>query len=64
MAGGKLKAEVDVDDVNGRLAAGIETCRAVIANYKSLLKERDVELLRGAGERPAGTLSGTVSPRE
>lgn len=57
MADEKLKAEVDVDDVNGRLAAGLETCRAMIANYKSLLKERDVEVLRGDGERPAGTCS-------
>jgi hypothetical protein len=55
VAGEKLNAEVDVDDVSGRLAAGLETCRAVIANYQSLLSERDGEAMRGDRERGAQT---------
>jgi hypothetical protein len=63
VAGEKLKAEVDVNDVNGRLAAGLETCRAVIANYKSLLSERDGERWRGDDQHRAETVSGQSPPR-
>jgi hypothetical protein len=33
----KKLSETHIDHVNERLTAGIETCRSVVANYKSLL---------------------------
>ena len=36
MSGEKLP-DAELDDVNERLAAGLETCRSIVANYKSLI---------------------------
>ena len=36
MSGEKLP-DAELNDVNERLAAGLETCRSIVANYKSLI---------------------------
>lgn len=33
----KPNSEADLGELNDKLAAGIETCRSVIANYRSFL---------------------------
>jgi hypothetical protein len=33
--------EADLDEVNARLTDGLQTCRSVVANYKSLLTTND-----------------------
>jgi hypothetical protein len=37
VSGENSASETHIDDVNERLSAGIETCRSVVANYRSLL---------------------------
>jgi hypothetical protein len=37
MSGEKPSSEIHTDELNERLNAGIETCRSVVANYRSLL---------------------------
>ena len=39
VSGSDPSSRPDVGDVNERLRDGIETCRSVIANYRSLLTE-------------------------
>lgn len=41
MPGEKL-ADTELGDVNERLAAGLETCRSIVANYKSLIAGEDM----------------------
>jgi hypothetical protein len=37
VSGQNSNSETQIDDLNERLSAGLETCRSVVANYKSLL---------------------------
>ena len=37
MGGEKLHSEADLGELSEELKGGIETCRSVIANYRSLL---------------------------
>lgn len=39
MSGEKLPPESDLNELSEQLQGGIETCRSVIANYRSLLIE-------------------------
>ena len=42
MSGNELpRDEADLDEVNTRLTDGLQTCRSVVANYKSLLTAND-----------------------
>ena len=44
MSDEKESAQPELHEVSDRLAAGLETCRSVVANYKSLLQaEQPVE---------------------
>ena len=38
MSDEKESAQPELHEVSDRLAAGLETCRSVVANYKSLLQ--------------------------
>ncbi len=64
MTGEKRKVDVDVDDVSGRLAAGIQTCRAVISNYRSLLSERGLGVPSAVDQRPAQSRPGPTPLRD
>lgn len=41
MSGEKLPDD-ELGDINKRLAAGLKTCRDMVANYKSLIASEDV----------------------
>lgn len=42
MSGDQLpRDEADLDEVNTRLTDGLQSCRSVVANYKSLLTAND-----------------------
>ena len=41
--------ETDIEDVSSKLRGGLETCRSVIDNYRTLLSQAD------APETPANT---------
>ena len=42
MSGDQLpRDEADLDEVNTRLTDGLQSCRSVVANYKSLLTSND-----------------------
>ena len=66
MPGGKL--HTDLEGLNERLQSGIETCRSVVANYRSLLA--DEQLVAGApvaegavdAAKNGGTQEGAAAP--
>ena len=42
MSGNELpRDEADLDEVNSKLTDGLQSCRSVVANYKSLLTAND-----------------------
>jgi hypothetical protein len=53
-------SEADVDTLSERLQDGIQSCRSVIANYRSLLTESPIEApptVNGADEAPDSSSS-------
>ena len=50
-------SETQLDDINETLTAGIETCRSVVANYKSLLAGDQGSAGQGTATETAETAS-------
>jgi hypothetical protein len=53
--------EADLDEVNARLTDGLQTCRSVVANYKSLLTTNDATAANDDENLPATESTGEHS---
>lgn len=60
MNGPRGDADVEVDEANTRLVAGLKSCRTVVENYRAMLSGEPEE---GADAAPADQVPG-VDPEE